>query len=169
MKKKAEALKAGVQLRDPVNFRQQQMEIEEEADLYLEFENFDEVAELEQLTNQYKYKHSSCSCSLDEIEGFIFGGFSSRFWMYRKHINSSGERTDSMPFYSWECITLQLKHRDVDLIIQNEKVMIDLLSLLIYNLNTVDGERHSGKKISKTLLMQQELEKDEEQNIIYEF
>jgi len=30
---------------------------------------------------------SSASCSLDEIEGFIFGGLNSRFWMMRKHIN----------------------------------------------------------------------------------
>jgi hypothetical protein len=35
-----------------------------------------------------KFKKSSCSCHVDEIQGIIFGGISSRFWMLRKHINS---------------------------------------------------------------------------------
>ena len=29
---------------------------------------------------------SSASCKVSEIKGFIYGGFSSRFWMLRKHI-----------------------------------------------------------------------------------
>lgn len=30
---------------------------------------------------------SQASCNIDEIEAFTFGGFSSRFWAMRKHIN----------------------------------------------------------------------------------
>jgi hypothetical protein len=31
---------------------------------------------------------SDCSCAISDIESFTFGGFSSRFWLLRKHINS---------------------------------------------------------------------------------
>lgn len=43
-----------------------------------------------QLNEQYEYKKtkSSASCNLLKIKGFQFGGFSSRFWLLRKHINS---------------------------------------------------------------------------------
>jgi len=40
---------------------------------------------------------------IDEIKGFIYGGFCTRFWMLRKHINSM-KLTDlekNSPFYSW--------------------------------------------------------------------
>ena len=38
----------------------------------------------------YYVKKSSASCRLDEIEGFLYGGLSSRFWMLRKHMISLG-------------------------------------------------------------------------------
>ena len=28
--------------------------------------------------------------------------------------------TEKCPFWAWECITIQLKHRDIDLIIRKE-------------------------------------------------
>ena len=49
-------------------------------------------------------KYSSASCSLDSIQGIIFGGFSSRFWMLRKHFNSLDRvyyRKNQVPLYSW--------------------------------------------------------------------
>ncbi len=50
-----------------------------------------------------------------------------------------------MPFYGWECLTLQLKNRgDVYFLIQNEKVMADFLKLLIYELKTMDGNAGSA-------------------------
>ena len=36
---------------------------------------------------QFKRNVSACSCNLEDIQAFIYGGFHSRFWMYRKHIN----------------------------------------------------------------------------------
>ena len=36
----------------------------------------------------FKRVKSFASCDISDIEGFVFGGFSSRFWTYRKHINS---------------------------------------------------------------------------------
>ena len=38
------------------------------------------------MKNKYKAKKSDCSCSLDDVKGVIFGGISSRFWLYRKFI-----------------------------------------------------------------------------------
>ena len=59
-----------------------------------------------------------------EVKGFIFGGVSSRFWVLRKHINqlnmSDRDLVKTIPFQSWECITIQLDRRDVDIVIKNE-------------------------------------------------
>ena len=71
-------------------------------------------------TKLQKLRHSSASCYIDEIESFVFGGSTSRFWMLRKHILTDFENHKKMPFFSWECITLQLKGRDINLVFKNE-------------------------------------------------
>jgi len=50
-----------------------------------------------------------------------------------------------MPFYSWNCLTLCLKHREVDLVIPNEQDMQKVLKFLIWKLKTVDGLKNSGE------------------------
>lgn len=58
---------------------------------------------------EYKVAKSRTSCLISQIKSFRYGGFSSRFWMLRKHINSlPNEELDKLPFFSWECITLEL-------------------------------------------------------------
>lgn len=69
----------------------------------------------------YSWKKSSSSFLISEVLGIMVGGASSRFWMLRKHINTIendkiGKSTQN-PFYSWECMTIKLKSRDVDIII----------------------------------------------------
>lgn len=69
-----------------------------------------EPEDLQKLVNQYKYVKSKCSCKISEIQGFIYGGITSRFWIFRKHILSM-DKKDSMedknfPFFPWECITI---------------------------------------------------------------
>jgi hypothetical protein len=92
---------------------------------------------------------STASFSLNDITGIVFGPTSTRFWMYRKHINSIElknlvkEKNYEMPFFSWECLSLQMKHRDVDLVIKNEKSMDKLLSFLIYSMKSIDGTKNS--------------------------
>ena len=57
----------------------------------------------------YVWKKSNASCNLDEIEGIIYGGISSRFWMLRKHFNyydTKCIKNGKLPYYAWECITL---------------------------------------------------------------
>ena len=36
---------------------------------------------------EIKLMKSSSSCLISEIEGFVYGPFTSRFWVMRKHIN----------------------------------------------------------------------------------
>jgi len=56
---------------------------------------------------KFKRVRSSGSCDTKDISSFVFGGFSSRFWMLRKHINSMDEaKLKDLPFFCWECITI---------------------------------------------------------------
>ena len=56
---------------------------------------------------KHKEYKSKASCKLADITGFIYGGFSSRFWMLRKHINFMDYAAlNHLPFYCWKCITL---------------------------------------------------------------
>ena len=38
-----------------------------------------------------------------------------------------------IPFYSWECLTIQCEDRDVDMVIKNQEDMQKLLKFLIYH------------------------------------
>ena len=74
--------------------------------------------------------------------------------MLRKHINLLDKRafTDNkVPFNSWHCLTLQLQHRDIDLIIENEKAMKMFLKLLCYKMNSIDGTKDSAVKIKELM------------------
>jgi len=81
---------------------------------------------------------------LSDIKAFVFGASTSRFWCLRKHLISQDDiatvaREGDIPFYYWECITLQLENKDIYLIIRNEQRMKDFIKLLIYELKTIDG------------------------------
>jgi hypothetical protein len=58
----------------------------------------------------------------------------------------------NIPFFSWQCITLQLVHRDVDLVLKNQEDMDHLLKFLIYEMNTINGKRDSGLKLQQLLV-----------------
>jgi len=74
-----------------------------EISTYESAESSEESIEIENF-NSWK---SGASCRLSEIEGFVYGGLTSRFWVARKHIVSlEPEELDHLPFYCWECITL---------------------------------------------------------------
>lgn len=38
------------------------------------------------IQNQYITKISDSSCKLEDIKGILYGGISSRFWLYRKDV-----------------------------------------------------------------------------------
>ena len=54
---------------------------------------------------------------------------------------------DNLGFYSWCCITLRLKRRDVDLVIKDEKQLSIFLKFLIYSLKTTDGIKNTASNL----------------------
>jgi len=59
---------------------------------------------------EYLYLKSDTSCKVSEIQNIIYGGFSSRFWLFRKYMNSTNTKhladKNRVSFYAWECLTL---------------------------------------------------------------
>jgi hypothetical protein len=60
----------------------------------------------------HKEQKSKAKLKLSDIQGFSFGGINSRFWKMRKYINNL-DRSELaiLPFYSWECISIETKYR----------------------------------------------------------
>ena len=62
------------------------------------------------------HKEKVSEIEISQITGFIFGSFSTRFWMMRIGLNDKisdfidrGALNEiKLPFYAWECISLQL-------------------------------------------------------------
>jgi len=103
----------------------------------------------------YKRFKSDASCKIEDITSFVFGGFSSRFWLLRKHI-SSMEVSDlkNLPFYCWECLTIQTIHKNINIVVKNEKDMKMLLEFLIISLKSLDGSRGSAEKLMESQIKQ---------------
>jgi hypothetical protein len=114
---------------------------------------------------EFTEKTSSASCAIEDILSMTFGGFSARFWMLRKHINSlEDSEIHQMPFYSWNCLTLGLQGREIDLVIRNEQEMQYIIKFLIYSMRTVDGKKNSGDKLLQ-LMDKQAIEDWKKQNM----
>lgn len=67
--------------------------------------------------------------------------------MLRKHmmnLDTFRHKHDQVPFKSWECISLQLGNRDIDLVVPNQNDMDDLIAVVVKNMNTVDGNQGSA-------------------------
>lgn len=107
----------------------------------------------------HEIDRSSGSCKVSDIQGIIYGGLSSRFWMFRKHVMFTRflrkKDETKLPFFAWDCVTLQLSHRDVDLVIRDEKQMAMFLKFLIYKMQTLDGKQGTALGIQKTLFDQE--------------
>lgn len=117
-----------------------------------------ERAELDE-SSKYVIKKSAGSFEISDVESIVYGGASSRFWIFRKHINSMNIqdiKANKMPFYAWECITINLATgREVNIVVKNEACMRAFIMLLIYEMKTTDGRKDSGVGIIKTLLRQE--------------
>lgn len=104
--------------------------------------------------NSIRLKNSTSSFYLDRVQSFVYGGMSSRFWMLRKHINTKVKNKlfeEKVPFYAWQCITILLDNRDIDLVIPNEHHMDKFIQLLIYSAQTLNGEKGSAEALIKHL------------------
>ena len=100
-------------------------------------------------------RNSRATCKLSSITSFIYGGLSSRFWMLRKHfcsLNFEAGAELNLPFYNWQCITLQTKNRDIDLVVDSEQHLKILLEFLLYELNTADSLRDTANFVSEGLI-----------------
>ena len=84
----------------------------------------------------FKRYLSKASCYVSDIESFVFGGFSSRFWLLRKHINSMDTvKIGDLPFFCWECLTITTKEgKDINIVIKDQKEMTKLIEFLIVSL-----------------------------------
>lgn len=91
--------------------------------------------------NDFDLKISSKSCKVDDIVNFVYGPFTSRFWIMRKHICLMNPRElNQLPFYAWDCISLTIRNgEDVFLLIKDEKDMTTFLTFLIFQMETIDG------------------------------
>ena len=68
--------------------------------------------------------------------------------MLRKHFNSMSKRELSrVPFHSWNCISIDMGRREVDLVIKCGGSMKLFIKFLVRNLRTVDGKRGSANPI----------------------
>ena len=59
---------------------------EEERERLAKEKGFVYVPEEEAKKDDYMWQESSSTCRLSDIQGIIYGGHSSRFWIYRKHM-----------------------------------------------------------------------------------
>ena len=102
---------------------------------------------------------------VEDIQFINVGGFSSRFWMLRKHFNSMTPETIKLdaPFYAWECLSIDMGNRDVDLVIRCEKHMKYVLKFIISGMRTLDGRKGTADQILN-LLNEQSFEKYKKDN-----
>ena len=123
-----------------------------------------------EVKKMYQLKKSDSSCLLSDIQGFTFGGVSSRFWLMRKHFNQinfiSQKKVDknldleeqydkAFEFFPWQCISLDMGHSTTFLVIKNEIVMRNFIKLLIHSLKTIDGRRGSASQIHAEMVKKQ--------------
>lgn len=54
-------------------------------------------------------------------------------------------------FYAWQCITLQLENRDIDLVIPNDDDMDCFIEVIVEAMNTVNGSKDSAEVIYKVI------------------
>ena len=76
---------------------------------------------------------------------------SARFWVHRKEIITS-KSPEKAPFFAWQCITIELKNRVIDLVIQDECCMWNFLKFLVWELDTLDGKRNTAKLVKEKIL-----------------
>ena len=91
---------------------------------------------------------SNSSFYASDVQNIIYGGFTSRFWMLRKHIISmSKDDIKFAPFYSWNCLTIDVGYRKINLVIRDESDMAKILKYLIWEMQTLDGKRGTADKV----------------------
>ena len=64
-------------------------------------------------------------------------------------------KEEKFPFFSWDCLTIELEYHDVDIIIRNESQMSIILKALIIQTNSFEGKSGTLKAL-KDLIKSEE-------------
>lgn len=54
-------------------------------------------------------------------------------------INDNRDWENNLPFHAWNCLSIQLEERDINLVLHRDQDMKILILFLIVKLNTYDG------------------------------
>lgn len=58
---------------------------------------------------------------------------------------------ESMPLFAWQCLSISLKHRDIDISFKSQREQNNFVKFMLYKLNTVDGRRDNDKGVIQVL------------------
>lgn len=87
----------------------------------------------------------------EEIEGFMFGGYDSRFWLLKKFINEMPLRNGHLPpqMLCWNMISIKVSTSDrlYDLIVEDEKEMDQILLYLLSKVNDYHKKVNAQAKV----------------------
>ena len=64
---------------------------------------------------------------IPDIEGVIYGAFSSTFFKYQQEILDCIHNNKSEKFQCWQCVSLKLEYRTFDFVIKNDKEVMDFI------------------------------------------
>lgn len=54
-------------------------------------------------------------------------------------------KVQTFPFFAWQCLTIEITGRTIDLVIKNDQEMNLILKFLVQAINTVDGRRDTAQ------------------------
>lgn len=114
----------------------------------------------DELFNNMTFEKSRKSCKVANIESFIYGPLTSRFWILRKHIClvSIRQLCTHMSFYAWDCLTICVKNQeDICLIIKDQQLMMKIIQFLIFQLKTIDGRKDSAYPLIRKLMSNEQV------------
>lgn len=74
---------------------------------------------------------------------------------------------EKAPYFAWQCLTIELKHRVIDLVFPDEQGMKDVLKILVWELETIDGKRGTAKKLKELIKKERRLSVRAVENEVY--
>jgi len=100
---------------------------------------------------EISYKFKTKEIKGDDIIGFTFGGFSTRFWMLKNAINLLCPEQVTAEMLCWNMITIEIKGvKSLNLIIVNQVDMDILIKFLIIQMKV--NNKSESEKLKKQIL-----------------
>ena len=106
---------------------------------------------------EFTWKKSHLSFFPKDVKNFVIGGTSSKFWSMRKFLNLKPVQEyrydqENIPLYAWNCITLDMVYEDINIVIPKERDMRNFVRVLIYLMDTMNGESKSSLPLQNAIL-----------------